>query len=144
MTEQVEQWIGIEFCVKLGHSSVETIQMIQKAAAMGNWWLAASSQQCTRSCIVSCVEFFGKIWSHPGDLAPYGPDLATCDFWFFAKLKSPLKGNRFQTIDEIQETTMGQLIVIGRTMWVPKVPTLKGPRRHCPMYNVSCILYLLQ
>ena len=34
------------------------------------------------------------------------------DFWLFPKLKSPLKGKRFQTIDKIQENTMGQLMVI--------------------------------
>ena len=37
MTERVEQWICIKFCVKLEHSSVETIWMIQKVTAMGNW-----------------------------------------------------------------------------------------------------------
>ena len=37
MTEGVEQQICIEFCVKLEHSSTETIWMIQKAAAMDNW-----------------------------------------------------------------------------------------------------------
>ena len=37
MTERVEQQICIKFCVKLEHSSAATIQMIQKAAAMGNW-----------------------------------------------------------------------------------------------------------
>ena len=31
MTELVEQWICIKFCIKLEHSSMETIQMIQKA-----------------------------------------------------------------------------------------------------------------
>ena len=31
MTEQEEQGICIKFCVKLEHSFVETIQMIQKA-----------------------------------------------------------------------------------------------------------------
>ena len=36
MTEQVEQRICIRFCVRLEHSSTETIQMIQKAAAVGN------------------------------------------------------------------------------------------------------------
>ena len=30
MTERVEQRICIEFCVKLEHSSMETIQIIQK------------------------------------------------------------------------------------------------------------------
>ena len=37
MTEQEEQQICIKFCDKLEHSSVETVQMIQKAAATGNW-----------------------------------------------------------------------------------------------------------
>ena len=37
MTEQVEQQICIKFCVKIEHSSVETIQVIQKATAVGNW-----------------------------------------------------------------------------------------------------------
>ena len=43
--------------------------------------------------------------THP----PYSPDLALCNFWLFPKLKSPLKGKKFQTISEIQENTMGQL-----------------------------------
>ena len=36
MPEQLEQQICIEFCVKLEHP-LETVQMIQKAAALGNW-----------------------------------------------------------------------------------------------------------
>ena len=42
----------------------------------------------------------------------YSPDLAPCNFWLFPKLQSPLKGKRFQTIDEIQENTTGQLVSI--------------------------------
>ena len=47
-------------CIKLEYSSAETIWMIQKATAMGNWWLAASSQQCACTCIKSFTEFFVK------------------------------------------------------------------------------------
>ena len=47
---------------------------------------------------------------------PYSPDWAPCDFWLFPKLKSPLKGKRFQAIDEVQKNTMGQLMAIGRTV----------------------------
>ena len=61
--EQVEQRISIKFCVKFEHSSMETIGMIQKATAMGNWWLAASSRQRTRSCIMSCTVFLWNIKS---------------------------------------------------------------------------------
>ena len=37
MTERVEQQICVKFSIKLEHSSVEIIWMIQKAAAMGKW-----------------------------------------------------------------------------------------------------------
>ena len=60
MTEWVEQWICIKFSIMLEYSSTETIQMRQKAAAMGNWWLASSSQLCTCSCITSSTQFFVK------------------------------------------------------------------------------------
>jgi hypothetical protein len=36
---------------------------------------------------------------------PYSPDLAPGNFSFFPKLKSTLKGRRFQTIQEITENT---------------------------------------
>ena len=32
---------------------------------------------------------------------PYSTDLAPCDFWLFPKLKRPLRGTRFESIDEI-------------------------------------------
>ena len=73
---------------------------------------------------------------------PYSPDLVPCDFWLFPKLKSPLKGKRFQTIDEIQENTTGQLMATGRTVWRPKGPTLKGTE--ASLSYVQCFLYLLQ
>ena len=72
---------------------------------------------------------------------PYSPDLAPCDFWLFPKLKSPLKGKRFQTVDEMQENKTGQLMVIERTVWGPKGLLGRGLRRHCPMYKVSCIFF---
>ena len=73
MTEQVEQRSCIKFCIKLEHSSVETIQMTQKATAVGNWWLAALSWQHPCSHIMSHAEFFGKTSNHPGDSVPLQP-----------------------------------------------------------------------
>ena len=54
----VEQRICITFCIKLEHSPTETIWTIQKATALCNWWLAASSQQCAHSCITSRASVF--------------------------------------------------------------------------------------
>ena len=138
MTEQVEQQICIRFCIKLEHSSVETALMIQKARAMGSWWLAASSRQHTCSRITSRAEIFGKTSHHPSDSGPHCPDLVPCDFWLFPKLKSSMKGKRFQTISDIQENMMGQLMANGRTVWCPKVPTFKGTQ-----VPLSCVQYFL-
>ena len=43
---------------------------------------------------------------------PYSPDLVPWDVWLFPKLKSPLKGKRLWTVNEIQENTTRQLMVI--------------------------------
>ena len=75
---------------------------------------------------------------------PYSPGLTPCNFWLFPELKSSFKGKRFQTINEIHDNTMGRLMVIGRNVWGPKVPTLKGTEASSSYTQHSCIMYLLQ
>ena len=142
MNEQVEQKICIKFYIKLEHSSAETIWMIQKAPAMGNWWLAASTQQSTHSHITSFAEILVKHQITQVTQPYYSPDFAPWDFWIFPKLKSPLKGKRFQTIDETQENRTGQPMATGRTAWGPKVLTFKGTE--VSLSYVQYFLYLLQ
>jgi len=43
---------------------------------------------------------------------PYSPDLAPADFFLFPKLKSTLKGRRFDTFDEIQKNSKKELFAI--------------------------------
>ena len=145
MTERAEQRICIKFCVKLQRSSPETTWMIQKATAMGNWRLVASSQQHACSCIMSCAEFFAKhqITQVTWFLLQPSQDVVPRNFWLFPKLKSPLKGKRFQTIEEIQESITGQLMATGRTVWGPKVPVLKGTEASLSYVQCFLFLYLL-
>ena len=91
MTEWVKQWICIRFCVKLEHFSVETIRMTQKAVAMGNWWLAALSQQWAHSHIMSCAKFFGKTSNYPGDSTPLQPRFGSLWLLAFPKTKITLE-----------------------------------------------------
>ena len=79
MTEQVEQQIYIRFGIKLEHSSMETIHVIQKVTAMGKWWLLAASSRHV-SCLMQ--RFFGETWNHPGDSAPLQPRFGT--LWLLA------------------------------------------------------------
>ena len=96
---------------------METIWVIHKATVMGNsygdWQLHRDNMPAHASCLMQ--RFLVKHHITQVTQPPYNPDLASCDFWLFPKLMSPLKGKRFQTIDEIQENTMGQLMAIGRT-----------------------------
>ena len=43
---------------------------------------------------------------------PYIPDLAPCDFFLFTKLKKPMKGRRFATIEEVKTASLEELKVI--------------------------------
>jgi len=38
------------------------------------------------------------VMEHP----PYSPDLAQCDFFLFPKIKSALKGTRFESVDAVK------------------------------------------
>ena len=126
----------ITFYVKLEHSSMETIWMIQKAKNCGQLCGSFITTMCPFVHHVSC-SFFGD----PGDSASLCPDLVPCDFWLFPKLKTPLKGKRFHTVEKIQENTMGQLMAGRRTVRGPKVPTLKGTE--ASLSYEQCFLYLV-
>ena len=139
-TEQVEQCICIIFCIKLGHSSTETIQVTHKATTMGNWWLAVSSWQCAHWCIQSHAEVLGKHQITHLTQLPYNPDLVPCDSWLFPKLKSPLKGKRLQTV-EIQENMTMQLMVLGENCVRSQGACFEGIE--VSMSYVQCFLYLV-
>ena len=84
---------------------------------------------------VFCQSIKSPRWLSPS----YSLDFAPCNFGLFPKLKSPVKGKRYQTIGAIQENMTGQLMVIGRTVWGPKVRTLKGTE--VLLFYVQCFLY---
>ena len=97
MTEWVEQRICIKFCVKFEDSSMETIQMIQKATAMGNWWLSSSSWQHACSYITTHAEFFGETSNLSGDLAPLKPRFGA--LWLLAFPKTKMTFGREEILD---------------------------------------------
>ena len=90
--------------------------MIQKVQlwTTGDWQLHHNNAPAHASCLVQ--SFFVKLRITQVTQSPYSPDLVPCDFWLFPKLKSPLKVERFQTVNKIQENTTGQLMVTGRTV----------------------------
>ena len=107
MTEQVEQWICSRFCVKLEHSSAKLCGWFRgpQLCTTGDLHLHHDNTATHASRLMQSIlakHQITQVTQHP-----YSPDLAPCGFWLFPKLKSPLKGERFQTVDEIQENMMG-------------------------------------
>nr|CAH7722444.1 unnamed protein product [Callosobruchus chinensis] len=54
---------------------------------------------------LSVKQFLAKksipVLEHP----PYSPDLALCGFYLFPKIKSSLKGTRFESVEDVKEKT---------------------------------------
>ena len=144
MTEWVEQWICIKFCIKLEHSSVKTIQMIQKATAMDNWWLAASSQQHSHSRIMSPAQFFGETSNHPGDLTPLQPKFGS--LWLLAFLQAKITFEKEEISDHQWDS--GKYDGAADVDWDTCVRSQGaysegdwGIILQCTMFLVSCIFF---
>ena len=90
--------------------------MIQKGAAWttGNRQLHQHNAPAHARCLIQ--SFFVKHQIIQVTQPSYNPNWVPWSSWFFPKLKSPLKGKRFQTVDEIQENTIVQLMANGETV----------------------------
>lgn len=60
-------------------------------------------------------KFFTKNQTDVLPQAPYSPDMAPCDFFLFSRLKLPLRGHRFETIEAIKENSLAALKAIPHT-----------------------------
>ena len=144
MTGWVEQQIFIKFCMKLEHSSKKLFIGFRRPQlwAIGDRQLQHDNMPTCESHLLQ--SFLAKHQINQVTQLSYSPDLVPCDFWLFPKWKSPLKGKRFQTVDEIQENMTEQLMVIGRTVWGPKGAYCEGDWGFIvlgTMFLVPCILF---
>ena len=59
-----------------------------------------------RKDVLALLDKWGwEILTHP----PYSPDLSPCDFYLFSQMKLPLRGQRFQSLEEINEAVKASL-----------------------------------
>ena len=138
---RVEQQICIESCIKLEHSSAEIIGMIQKATAMGNWWLEGSLRHHDYSCI-TCHAIFLRNIKSPRGLSPFIDKICTMQLVAFPKTR--ITSVREEISDHRWDSgnTTGQLMGTGRTVWGPNVLIWKGTE--VSLSYVQRFLYLLQ
>ncbi|UYV71490.1 hypothetical protein LAZ67_8003487 [Cordylochernes scorpioides] len=72
-----------------------------------NWLLHHDNAPAHTSLLVR--DFLAKINTLMMPQPPYSPDLAPCDFFLFPKLKWPMKGRRYATLDEIKTASKEEL-----------------------------------
>ena len=116
------------------------------------WWsrgqlvIAASSQSC--ACLLMHHVLYSLLLKHQitqVTQTPCSTDLVLHDFWLFPKLKNYFwKGRDFRPSVRFRKICWGSWWWLGEPYEVPRCLLWRGLRSHCPMYNVSCILHLLQ
>lgn len=79
----------------------EAIRLKRPELWANNSWFLHHDNAPSHTALV-LRDFFAKNSTHIVPQPPYSPDLAPCDFWLFSKLKRPLRGHRFDTIEEIK------------------------------------------
>ncbi|UYV64915.1 hypothetical protein LAZ67_3002413 [Cordylochernes scorpioides] len=72
-----------------------------------NWLLHHDNAPAHTSFLVR--DFLAKNNTLMMPQPPYSPDLAPCDFFLFPKLKRPMKGRRYATLDEIKTASKEKL-----------------------------------
>ena len=115
--------------------------MIWTAAlwATGDWQLHQDNTSTHASCLGQ--SFLAKHQITQVTQSPYSPDLVPCDSWLFPRLKSPLKGKRFQSMRFRKIQWGSWQMEIGRTVWGPKMPTLNGTK--ILLSSLQRFLYLI-
>jgi hypothetical protein len=76
----------------------------------GNWQLHHDNAPAHSSHLIQ--GFLAKHGIPQVRQAPYSPDMAPCDFWLFQRLKTPLKGCRFASREDIIQNATAQLHAI--------------------------------
>jgi hypothetical protein len=87
---------------------------------------------------LSVREFLAKHSSPVVPHPPYSPDSAPCDFFLFPRLKSNLKGKRFQDVAEIQLNTTQQLQDIPKQAYQTCIEKWKDRWNRCIQSGGSC------
>lgn len=75
-----------------------------------SWILHHDNAPAHKAIIVN--EFLNKNSTNIIEQPPYSPDMAPCDFFLFPKLKLPLRGTRFASIEDIKTNSQRELKAI--------------------------------
>ena len=138
MTERVEQQVCMKFVLSLNIPPQKLFSWFRRPQlwATGDWQLHLDNMPSHASHLIQ--SFLAKHQINQVTQSPYSPYLVPCDFWLF------WKGGDFRPLMRFRKIWWGSWWQLRELCEVPRCLLGRGLRCHCPMYNVSCILYLLQ
>ena len=124
------QKLNTEFYVDVLDQLLKRIRRVRMAKFQSiEWFLLHDNTPTHISAIVK--KFLANrnvaVLHHP----PYSPDLAPADYVFFPKLKFSLKGQHFQTVEEIQCAVTRELNNISKTAFLEGMKKLKERANKC-------------
>jgi hypothetical protein len=159
MEATLEQRIAIKFCFKLGKNTTETVQMLKTAygdqalskSQVCRWFKllkegredvqdeARSGRPSTTKTDVNApahtafivTNYLTKAGIPTISQPPYSPDLAPPDFFLFPRLKGPLKGHHFETVENIQAACTAELKSIPEEAYSEAYNAWKKRWRRC-------------
>jgi len=105
------QTVNKEYYLNVMRHLREAIRQKRPELWADNSWFLHHDNAPSHTALV-LRDFFIKNSTHIVPQPPYSPDLAPSDFWLFPKLKLPLRGHRFDSIEEIQTASKKVLMAI--------------------------------
>lgn len=108
---QPSQTVNKEYYLSVMRRLREAVRLKRPDLWKDNSWFLHYDNAPSHIALV-LRDHFAKNSTHIVPQPPYSPDLAPCDFWLFAKLKRPLRGHRFESIEEIQAESKKELKAI--------------------------------
>jgi len=99
------QTVNKEYYLSVMQCLHEAIRKKRPELWAGNFWFLHHYNAPSHSTLI-LRDHFAKNSTHIVPQPPYSPNLASCDFWQFPKLKRPLRGYRFDTIEEIKTESL--------------------------------------
>ena len=140
MTEQVEQWVCIIFCVKLPPWKLFRWSRSPLLWAAGDWQPHYDNVPAHASRLVQ--SFLAKHQIIQVTQPLYSPAVVLCTSGFSQNSNHLWKGD-FRPLMRFRKPSQSSWWRLGELCEVPRCLPWRGLRRCCPVYNVSCILYLL-
>ena len=99
------------FCLKVMKRLGEAMRRKWPEAWTNKTWILHHNNAPSHASLL-IREFLAKQDTFVVPQPPYSPDLTPADFFVFPKLKSTIKGRRFQTIEKIKENSLQDLHTI--------------------------------